>query len=66
MSTPINTPSSLLVAQMISQAKGQEAQSRLSDEKTERERQRNQLLQQAEEFQRTQNQAPGAQKGFLA
>jgi hypothetical protein len=66
MFTPMNNPSSLLVAQMISHAKGQETQSRQSSEEKERKRLDNLKLQQTANRQQNQNQAPSMQKGILA
>lgn len=65
MSSPIN-PSSLLVAQAMTQFKGQENQSRQSAEAKERRRQDNLALQQKLKQQQTQNQTASMQKGILA
>lgn len=66
MFTPMNTSNSLLVAQAMTQFKGQEAQNRQSSEKKERERLDNLKRQQAATQQQEQEQAPNMKKGILA
>jgi hypothetical protein len=61
----INTPNSLLAAQLISYNKGQETQSRESKDKKEQERLLNLQLQQARQQQVKQNTA-SAKQGVLA
>lgn len=61
----INTPNSLLAAQIVSFNKGQETQSRESNEKKEQARQLNLQMQQAKQQMIQQNTA-SAKQGVLA